>query len=280
VGKLDGKTAIVTGASRGIGKSTARLLAAEGAKVICASRSMKEGDSDLEGSNTDTVEEIKKAGGAAIALALDVTSEYSVTHCIEAAQKAFGAIDILVNNAVYAHFFNVKDMTVAQFDHTFATAVRGPFIMIQKVLTGMIKKHGWAIVNVSSAAAIGPGRGPYKTSGMAGTVYGATKASLERLTQGLAEEVYQYGIAVSAVGPGVGVATPFLVKLGRASGPDDPKFEPVEMMSKAILLLASEPIDKVTGRVTYSQAILKEFGWIADAKGLGIDRQGSGFSRM
>jgi len=280
MGKLDGKVAVVTGASRGIGKATARLFASEGAKVVCSSRSLKEGDSYLEGSLTTTVAEIKQAGGEAIAVHLDVTSEKSCHQCIETARKTFGPVDVLVNNAVSTHFLDVKDMSAEQFAHCFTAAVQGPFMMIKEVLPDMISRHSGSIVNISSAAVMGPGRGPYKTSGMAGSVYGATKAALERLTQGLAEEVYQYGISVSAVAPGVGVATPFLVHLKRASSAADPKFEPVEMMAKAILLLATEPVDKVTGRVTYSQAILKEFGWIDEGKGLGIDRTGSGYSQI
>ena len=101
-------------------------------------------------------------------------------------------------------------------------------------------------------------------------------ADANEVTQGLAEEVYQYGISVSAVAPSVTVKTPGAeyLKLVR------PQFEPVEMMAKAILLLATEPLDKVTGRVTYSQAILQEFGWIEKGQGCGINFPGSGYSQI
>ena len=111
-------------------------------------------------------------------------------------------------------------------------------------------------------------------------MYGATKAALERFTQGLAEEVYPYGISVTCVAPSKGVATPGAIYQKLATGPDDPRKEPPEFMAKAILLLATEPLDKVTGRVTYSQAILKEFGWITEGKGRGIELPGSGFSQQ
>ncbi|MFC1945888.1 SDR family NAD(P)-dependent oxidoreductase [Chloroflexota bacterium] len=280
MGKLEGKVAIVTGASRGIGKGIAKLFAAEGARVVCASRTLNESGSNLEGSLNTTVDEIRKSGGTALVVQLDVTSEDSCAHCVEAAREAFGPVDILVNNAVLAHFLDVKDISVEQWDHCFATAVKGPFLLIRNVLPDMTARHGGAIVNISSAAAMGPGRGPYESNGVAGTVYGATKAALERLTQGLAEEVYQYRISVSAVAPGVGVATPIMVSMKKATGSDDPRFEPVEMMANAALLLATEPIDRVTGRVTYSQAILQEFGWIKEGKGRGIDRPGSGYSQI
>ena len=159
----------------------------------------------------------------------------------------------------------------------------GPFILSQLVLPDMIERRSGAIVNISSGAAIGPGRGPYKKSTggeRGGTLYGAEKAALERFTQGLAEEAYEYGISVTCVSPSLVVPTPGTVYHELVSGMDDPRGEPPEMMAKAALLLASEPQDKVTGRVTYSQQILKEFGWIKEAKGIGVDRPGSGYSKI
>jgi NAD(P)-dependent dehydrogenase (short-subunit alcohol dehydrogenase family) len=111
-------------------------------------------------------------------------------------------------------------------------------------------------------------------------MYGAEKAALERFTQGLAEEVYQYGISVTCVSPSLVVPTPGTVYHKLVTGMDDPRGEPPEVMARAALLLATEPLDKITGRVTYSQAILKEFGWIKEGRGLGIDRPGSGYSQI
>ena len=92
--------------------------------------------------------------------------------------------------------------------------------------------------------------------------------------------MYQHGISVTCVSPSQVVPTPGTVFHNLVSGMDDPRGEPVELMAQSSLLLASEPLDKVTGRVTYSQQILKEFGWIEDAKGTGVDpaRPGSGYS--
>ncbi|MCI0437988.1 MAG: SDR family oxidoreductase, partial [Chloroflexi bacterium] len=115
-----------------------------------------------------------------------------------------------------------------------------------------------------------------------GTCYGAEKAALERFTQGLAYEVYEHGISVTAVSPSQVVPTPGTVFHKLVSGMDDPRGEHPSLIAKAALLLASEPVDKVTGRVTYSQQILKEYGWIDEAKGTGVDLQrlGSGYSRI
>jgi citronellol/citronellal dehydrogenase len=280
MGKLDGKVAIVTGASRGIGKSVAKLFAAEGAKVACAARTLGEGEHMLEGSLKTTVSEIEKAGGTALAVQTDVSNEESCAHLVKTAKQTFGPVDVLVNDAVLSYYVPIKDYVVKRWTRAFAVNVHGPFMMSQKVLPDMIERHSGAIVNVSSGAAIGPGRGPYDNPGMGGTMYGATKAALERFSQGLAEEVYQYGISVACVSPSLVVPTPGTVYHKLVTGMDDPRGESPEMMARAILLLSTEPLDKVTGLVTYSQAILKEFGWIEEGRGLGIDRPGSGYSQQ
>jgi NAD(P)-dependent dehydrogenase (short-subunit alcohol dehydrogenase family) len=289
MGKLDGKVAIVTGATRGIGKGVAALFAREGAKVVVCGRTRSEGAHVLPGSLDTSVEEIRAAGGAAAGVVADVSSEEDCARIVQTARHTFGAVDVLVNNAMWTSFTPIAGLPVKRWVRSFAVNVQGPFMLSQLVLPDMIARHGGAIVNVSSNGAIGPGRGPYKGSSEAwwdttgipsSTMYGATKAALERFTQGLAEEVYPYGISVSCVAPGVGVATEGNVHFKLFTGPDDPRAEPLSVMADSILLLATEPLDKVTGRVTYSQAILKEFGWIADGHGFGIDQPGSGFSRI
>jgi NAD(P)-dependent dehydrogenase (short-subunit alcohol dehydrogenase family) len=147
----------------------------------------------------------------------------------------------------------------------------------------MIPRRNGAIVNIGSGAAIGPGRGPYPDQAASlrgGTCYGAEKAALERFTQGLAAEVYQYGVSVTCVSPSQVVPTPGTVYHKLVKDMDDPRGERPELMAKAVLLLASEPLDRVTGRVTYSQQILKEFGWITEARGRGVDTPGTGYSAI
>jgi NAD(P)-dependent dehydrogenase (short-subunit alcohol dehydrogenase family) len=112
-------------------------------------------------------------------------------------------------------------------------------------------------------------------------MYGASKAALERFTQGLAQEVASHGgIAISCVSPSRVVPTPGTVFHKLVDGPDDPRGEPPTMMARAALLLASAPAEQVNGRVTYSQQILKEFGWIDQAVGRGADTPGSGYSQI
>jgi len=283
MGRLDGKVAIVTGASRGIGMAIAQLFAKEGARVVCAARTLKEGEHKLlEGSLTTTVSEIRISGGTALAVQADLSKEEDCTRLISISREAFGPIDILVNNAAVSYFFPIEYMTTKQWDTSWAVGPRAIFILTREVLPDMLERNSGAIVNISSAAAIGPGRGPYKKPPLVryGVKYGTQKAAIERFTQGLAEEVYKHGISITALAPSQVVATPGTVFYKMANGPNDPRAEPLEMMARAALLLATEPLDKVTGRVTYSQQILKEFGWINEAKGMGVDQPGSGYSQI
>jgi citronellol/citronellal dehydrogenase len=284
MGRLDGKVAIVTGSSRGIGKAIAKLFAAEGAGVVCAARSLQEGDHKFfKGSLTTTVSEIKAAGGTALAVQTDLSKEVDCAQLVARARQALGPVDVLVNNAAVSYFVPIKDMPLKQWDISWAAGPRAIFILTKQVLPDMINRRSGAIVNISSSGAIGPGRGPYKgrePSAYSGTKYGSEKAAIERFSQGLAEELYQYGISVTALSPSQLVVTPGTLYFKMAAGPNDPRAEPPEMMAKAALLLATEPLDKITGRVTYSQAILKEFGWITQAKGVGVDRPGTGYSQI
>lgn len=292
MGKLDGKVAIVTGASRGIGKGVAQHFAAEGAKVVCAARTLKEGTHPLlEGSLETTVAEIKKSGGVALAVPTNVADEASCNQLVETTKKEFGPADIIVNDAVIGYFFPVKDMTIKQWITGFNVNVHGPFMLIKKVLPDMIERKSGAIINISSESAVGPGRGPYNklvatgsaAADMGGSLYGATKAAIERLTQGLAREVYQYGITVACVSPSIGVETPgatYALRLATEPQRAERKRDSMWNMTMAILLLATDPLDKVTGRVTYCQLLLKEYGLIDKAEGWGADKLGTGYSRI
>ncbi len=279
MGKLDGKVCVITGASRGIGAEIARLFAAEGGSVVAAARTLREGDHPLEGSLEKTVADIRESGGEATASAVNISLPEDCERLFEEAHAAYGSVDVLVNNAALTYFIPVKDYPLRRWMRSWAVNFHAPFILSQLAIGDMMESGG-GIVNISSGAAIGPGRGPYPDApaNSGGTCYGAEKAALERFSQGLAQELYQYGISVTCVSPSQVVPTPGTVFHNLVTGIDDPRGEHPDLMAQSALLLATEPLDSVTGRVTYSQQILKEFGWIEEAQGTGIDRQGSGYS--
>jgi citronellol/citronellal dehydrogenase len=281
MGKLDGKVVIVTGASRGIGAEISRVFAAEGGKVVCAARTLREGDHPLEGSLEGTVESIRSAGGEATAVAANISEAEECGKLVRAARDAYGPIDVLVNNAALTYFVPIKDYQLNRWMRSWAVNLHAPFILSQLVLEDMAPRKAGHIVNISSGAAIGPGRGPYPQPEMVGgTCYGAEKAALERFTQGLASEVYQYGVSVACVSPSLVVPTPGTLHHRLVRSMDDPSGEPPALMAKAALLLATEPLDAVTGRVTYSQVLLKEYGQLEDGAGIGFERAGSGYSQI
>lgn len=282
MGKLDDKVCVVTGASRGIGAGIARLFAEEGGKVVAAARTLREGDHPLEGSLEKTIADIHEAGGEATASAVNISLPEDCERLFEEAHATYGSVDVLVNNAALTYFIPIKDYPLRRWMRSWAVNFHAPFILSQLALQDMMDKRSGSIVNISSGAAIGPGRGPYPEApaNSGGTCYGAEKAALERFSQGLAQEVYQYGISVTCLSPSQVVPTPGTVFHNLVTGIDDPRGEHPDLMAKSALLLASEPLDTVTGRVTYSQEILKEFGWIDEAQGTGVDRKGSGYSQI
>jgi NAD(P)-dependent dehydrogenase (short-subunit alcohol dehydrogenase family) len=281
--RLKDKVIVVTGASRGIGADIAKLFAQEGGRVVCAARTLREGEHIFAGALETTVAEIRAAGGEAHAVAANIAEQAECERLIETARTTYGPVDVLVNNAALTYYVPIKDYPVNKWLRSWAVNFQAPFILSQLVLGDMIPRKSGAIVNISSGSAIGPGRGPYADASIGargGTCYGAEKAALERFTQGLAAEVYHHGISVTSLAPSQVVPTPGTVHHKLVSSLDDPKGEPPALMARAALLLATEPVDRVSGRVTYSQQILKEFGWITTARGRGVTTRGSGYSEI
>jgi len=192
-----GKIAVVTGASRGIGKAIALGFAREGAAVVVAARSESARDERLPGSIHETVAEIEKHGGQGLAVRCDVTDEAGVTAMVETALETYGRIDVLVNNAAIDFPFPVTEMPLKRWELVMRVNTTGPFLCSKAVLPAMIAQGRGSIINISSQAATERGSGTFGYS----AVYAASKAALDRFTWALAAEVGIYNIAVNALKP-------------------------------------------------------------------------------
>ena len=181
-----GRVALVTGASRGIGRAVALALAECGAKIAVNFHS-RAGEAER------VVAAIEAAGGHAIAIAADVSVAAAVDTMLATVAAQLGPIDLLVNNAGVAIHRNIDDLSEADFDQTLATNLKSAFLCTQAVIPGMRERRFGRIVNISSGAARG--------AGVVGVHYNASKAGLEGLTRGYAARLAQYGITVNAVAP-------------------------------------------------------------------------------
>lgn len=255
-GVLAGKVAVVTGASRGIGEAIALRYAMEGAKVVVSARTVEEGDHVLEGSINGVVKRIRDAGGEAHAVRCDLAIEEHRTNLIKETEDAFGSVDILCNNAAVTYFVPVADFKEKHYRLMMEVQVYAPFHLSQMVLPAMKEKGSGWILNISSHAALHPAK---DAGGRGGTVYGMCKAALERFTTGLASEVYQDGIGVNVISPGL-VATPGVVhhKLVTKDTPEE-RITPVEHMAEACLRLSYGDAKELTGKITYAADMLKDY---------------------
>jgi citronellol/citronellal dehydrogenase len=260
MGMLDGRVAIVTGASRGIGAEIARRFAAEGALVAVAARTTDPGSSALPGTIGETVDQITAAGGTAVAIPADLSRPADREQLVAETTSRLGRPDILVNNAAVTYFTRVEDFTEKRYALMFTVQVEAPFHLARLVLPGMREQgRGW-ILNISSRAALHPAMPPGPFAGRGGTVYGMCKAAVERFSTGLAAELYPDNIAVNALSPNKVVPTPGTLFHHLISGEDDPNAEPAAVMAEAALMLCHRDPQTLTGRVTWSQDLLAELG--------------------
>ena len=245
--ELDGKVAIVIGASRGTGKHFALALAAAGAKVTVAGRTNKPGR--LPGTIQETAAEIEQGGGQALAIRCDVAVPADVQHLVGTTVHRLGSVDILVNNAAIAErmpFFNISP---EWWDSYFAVNVKGPFFAAQAVVPHMMRHGAGSIVNITSGAATAPINDTMMAHhGM----YAITKAALDRTTMWMAQELRPYNIAVNSLGPGPtiteGIVDRVPEHLRVASGL---AWRPatVEYLGPPIVHLAQQDASGITGQV-------------------------------
>ena len=236
--KLEGRVALITGASQGIGRACAQALAREGATVAAAARNREKLD--------QLVAEIAAAGGKAAAFVMDVADEEQVKSGIKSALAQFGKIDILVNNAGITRDQLVMRMKRADWDAVLNTNLASAYLCIQQVIGSMLKQRWGRIINITSV---------FGQIGQAGQAnYAASKAGLIGLTMAMAREVASRNITCNAVAPGfietsmtAALSEEFKqsavknIPLGRVGSPED--------VASAVSFLASEDASYITGHV-------------------------------
>lgn len=268
---LENRVAIVTGASRGIGAAIARRFAAEGAQVAVVARTTQPGG-PLAGSLEETVALIEAAGGTAHAIRADLADPADRARIVPETVERFGRLDILVNNAAWSRFVPIWEAQPRHFDLAFQMNLRAPQDLSQQALPHMREAGAGWILNISSATADAPPPAPYDANdryiafnrdGHA-TLYGTSKAALDRLTAGWAVELSREAIAVNALAPVGAVASEGALAVGNWDERDH--LEPVEAMAEAALQLCYRPASELSGQIARSLPLLKRFG--VDIRGL------------
>jgi NAD(P)-dependent dehydrogenase (short-subunit alcohol dehydrogenase family) len=278
-GRLAGRTAIVTGGSRGLGRAIALALAADGAAVAVAGRTEQVWDDRLPGTIGETVTDIEAAGGRAVPVRADLTDRDDISRLVDAAREALGPITILVNNAAFTAPGRPPTPGAQQrpkpakpapagnkpgwpaflgtplhaFRRHFDIAVFAAYELMQMVCQDMIDAGSGSIINITSVASRMPGDGPYPDrSGGVLPGYGGSKAALEHLTQCAAFDLADHNIAVNALSPSKPILTPGLAYYAR----EFVDTAPADEFARAAVQLALVDPSVVTGRTIGHREVL------------------------
>jgi len=283
-GRLKDQVAIVTGASRGLGRAIAIACAQEGAKVAVAARTEQVWNERLPGTVFETAGEIEKIGGVALPVRCDVSIEEDLVNLVETTRKELGPIGVLVNNAALtvpgrppregvapppprpqpstqqkpaparrAGPPSFMEFPLKGYRLHFEIGTFASFRLMQLVLPDMVEAGKGGIVNISSGASRNPGEGPFPNAkGATSFAYGGNKSALEHLTTAVAYEMQQYGIAVNALLPSGAIMTPGVeVMLPVVEGQDSP-----ENFAEATIRLAAADPNVMNGWVATHGEVL------------------------
>ncbi|BBY46560.1 SDR family NAD(P)-dependent oxidoreductase [Mycolicibacterium celeriflavum] len=253
----DGKVALVTGTSRGLGRAIAKRLAAEGATVALTARTL-EPDPKYQGSLHETLAEIESQGGTAVAVAADLSQSDERERLFAEVDEKVGAPDILVNNAAVTFLRPLDEFPERRVRLMIEMHLMAPLHLTQLAVPAMrARGRGW-VLNVTSVGGDLPTGPPFsefdRTAGFG--VYGTVKAALNRLTKSLAAELYDDGIAVNAAAPTNPVATEGAGSLDLAKSDT----EDILLITETAFRLCTGDPKTLTGSIAHTQAFLKEIG--------------------
>jgi len=262
-GPLEGRVALVTGASRGIGAAIAHRFACEGAVVAVAARSLDEpAQGIVAGTLRETVAGIEAAGGRALPYQVDLTSPESRADLVDRVVAELGPVDVLVNNAATSIFVPFTDISEKRLRLITTINYLAPFDLCQRVIPAMRERGGGWVLNITSLSGDIPTTPPPDPIyHLQGTAYGGSKAALNRLSEGLASEFYADSIVSNALAPvkavlTEGVRTTLTADAIEAEG----ILEPVEAMAEAALVLCTSHRDGLNGGVHKSLTLLEQLG--------------------
>lgn len=249
--KLDGKTAIITGASRGIGRAIALKLAAEGANIVVAAKTV-EPHPKLEGTIHTVAAEIEALGAQALAVRTDIRDEQQIQAMVDRTLDRFGRIDILINNAGALWWYPVLETPAKRFDLVMDVNVRGSFLLSQAVLPAMMKQKWGHIINMSP---------PVDFKALTGKVgYMISKFGMTMLAVGLAGEVKSHNIAVNALWPVTLIESFATMNFGMGNRS---QWRKADILADATFAIVSSDPAQRTGQALLDEDILREEG-IAD----------------
>jgi len=248
---MQGKVAIITGASRGIGRALALGLAGAGCHIVVAAKSV-ESTENLPGSIHSVVAEIEALGGQALPVQVDVRDEAQIEALAARALERFGRIDVLINNAGALHWRSVLDTPAKRFDLVMGVNARAAFLCSRAVLPAMIQRRWGHIINMSPPLdpAMVPGR----------VAYAISKLGMTLLTLGLAEEVKQHNVAVNSLWPVTIIES--LASINHRLGAPQHWRKPDILVDCVLRLLRKEPAE-LTGQALLDEDFLRSEG-VAD----------------
>lgn len=245
---LEGRVAMITGASRGIGKALALRLAHEGADIVVAAKSER-GRESLPGTIYETADEVRQLGRRALPLKVDVREEEDIINMVNKAMEEFGRIDILINNAGALYWKPVVDTPAKRFDLVMGVNVRAAFLSSHYVLPHMANQKWGHIINMAPAIGTKPNPGM--------VAYMISKMGMARLAIGIAEEHRADNIAANSLWPVVPIETAAVINNGVL---DRTYWRTPEIMCDATMALLQQEPSQCTGRMLSDEEILAEAG--------------------